>query len=106
VLDAVSVEQDTLCRVLGDCVLGAEIDRELGALTESAILRPAQQWFTYARYNQVFNVSTAEDAGSGPVDLRLDRVANMPLYQKLGREYAEKNVRLEQLYPRRVVQTT
>jgi hypothetical protein len=51
-------------------------------------------------------MSTAEDAGSGPVDLRLDRVANMPLYQKLGREYAEKNVKLEQLYPRRVVQTT
>lgn len=106
VLDAVSVEQDTLCRVLGDCALGAEIDRELGALTEATLLRPEQQWFTYARYNQVFNVSTAEDAGSGPVDLRLDRVANMPLYQKLGKEYAEKNVRVEQLYPRRVVQTT
>jgi len=33
-------------------------------------------------------------------------VANMPLYQKLGREYAEKNVSVEQLYPRKVVLST
>jgi len=32
--------------------------------------------------------------------MRLDRIANMPAYQKAGREYAETNVRLEHLYPR------
>jgi len=36
------------------------------------------------------------------LDMRLDRIANMPAYQKAGKEYAEANVRLEHLYPRRM----
>ncbi len=103
-IDAASQEQDVLCRALGDCVFGAPIDNELGALSGAgpSLLSGEQKRFTYVRYNQVFNVATPD----GPVqelDMRLDRIANMPSYQKAGREYAEANVRLEHLYPRKAV---
>ena len=99
-IDAVAVQQDMLCRVLGDCVFGDAIDSEVGDLAGPAA-GGGEKRFTYVRYNQVFNVASSAGPGESQVDMRLDRVANMPVYQRLGREYAAAHVRLEHLYPRR-----
>jgi hypothetical protein len=103
VLDAVSAEQDMLCRILGDCVFGDVLDREVGGLEGGAasLLGLDQARFTYARYDQILDMPATSDPNASPLDLRLDRVANMPAYQRLGRAYAAANVRLEHLYPRK-----
>jgi len=102
-IDAASTQQDMLCRVLGDCLHGAPLDKELGDLsgTDPSLLTANEKRFTYVRYNQVFNVTPADGTPVQELDMRLDRIANMPAYQQAGREYAESNVRLEHLYPRR-----
>jgi patatin-like phospholipase/acyl hydrolase len=102
-IDAASTQQDMMCRVLGDCMFGAALDKELGDLSglHPSLLTGDEKRFTYARYNQVFNVAPVEGTPIQELDMRLDRIANMPAYQQAGREYAEANVRLEHLYPRR-----
>ena len=99
-LDAVAVQQDTLCRVLGDCLFGAPIDRELGELHAATLLSGAEQKFTYVRYDQVLEGVRDPAPGGALLDLRLDRVENMPAFQRLGRAYAAANVQREHLYPR------
>ena len=101
-LSSVAIEQDLLCRILGDCVFGESIDREIGDLNAASLLSGDQQKFTYVRYDQVLNADSPTAASAvKPIDTRLDRVENMPMFQRLGREYAAANVRLESLYPRR-----
>jgi patatin-like phospholipase/acyl hydrolase len=91
-LDAASVQQDMLCRVLGDCVFGEPLDKEVGAVDTPSLLGAHEQKFTYVRYDQVMD--------RGPLDLSLDHAANMPIFQRLGRAYAAANVHSEHLYPR------
>ena len=99
-LGAVSVQQDTLCRVLGDCLFGEEIDREVGALTSATLLPPGEQKFTYVRYNRDLDTEVSGAPGQRPLDPSLDRVENMPVFQRVGREYAAANVKAEHLVPR------
>jgi hypothetical protein len=99
-IDAVAAEQDMLCRVMGDCLFGDVLDSEVGDLVPPAPSGPCEKWFSYVRYNKVFNAGAAGDAPAQPVDMRLDRIANMPVYQQLGREYAAAHVQLAQLFPR------
>jgi hypothetical protein len=100
-LGSVAIEQDVLCRILGDCVFGEAIDREMGELSTASLFSEVEQKFTYVRYDKVLNAGTATGASAAkPIDTRLDRVGNMPMFQQLGREYAAANVRLENLYPR------
>ena len=103
IIDAVSDEQDLVCRILGDCVFGEPIDREVGDLTMPSLLPAAEQKFSYVRYNKLFN----SDPGSSllakiPIDMQLDHVRNMPMFQQVGREYARDNIKIEHLYPRRL----
>lgn len=98
-LDTIAVQQDVLCRILGDCLFGEPIDRELGDLRAASLLSAAEQKFTYVRYDQLLEgVELAP--GQAPLDLRLDRVENMPAFQRLGCEYAASHVKREHLYPR------
>ncbi len=48
---AAANQQDTLCRVLGRCRHGAELDREVGALAGTNVGLFEPRLFTYARYN-------------------------------------------------------
>ena len=98
-IDAAAVQQDLLCRVLGDCLFGARIDRELGDLAGPTLLPPAEQRFSYVRYDQLLDDDESA-AGRPRLDLRLDRIESMPALQQLGREYAAAHVRREHLYPR------
>jgi hypothetical protein len=99
-IDAAAVQQDTLCRILGDCLFGARIDRELGDLAAPTLLGPAEQKFTYVRYDQLFDELPAPATGQPRLDLRLDRIESMPALQRIGHEYATANVKREHLHPR------
>ena len=97
---AAVVEQDMLCRVLGDCVHGAPIDREVGELAEATLFTPGEQKFTYVRYDRSVEAMFEEIGGFSPEKAKLDNLELIPLLQAAGRRYAEENVRLEHLYPR------
>lgn len=93
-IDAISVEQDFLCRVLGDCVHGAVLDSEVHALDTPTLLAAGEQKFTYVRYDQPFEAQVS-GAEAGMDDLRL-----IPRLQAMGRDYASRHVRRNHLYPR------
>ena len=91
--------QDLLGRVLGDCLFGERIDREVGDLLTPTMFGAAEQKFSYVRYDQLLD-DAASSPGQPRLDLRLDRIESMPALQQLGREYAAAHVKREHLYPR------
>lgn len=98
-IDAAAVQQDLLCRILGDCLFGERIDRELGDLAAPTLLDASEQKFSYVRYDQLLD-DTERAAGQPRLDLRLDRIESMPALQQLGRDYAAAHVTRAHLYPR------
>jgi hypothetical protein len=98
-IDSAAVQQDILCRILGDCLFGERIDRELGDLAAPTLLSPTEQKFSYVRYDQKLDDERIS-ARQPRLDLRLDRVESMPALTELGREYAAAHVKREHLYPR------
>jgi hypothetical protein len=98
-IDAAAVQQDLLCRILGDCLFGERIDRELGDVATPTLLGAAEQKFSYVRYDQLLD-DVERAPGQPRLDLRLDRIESMPALQQLGRDYAAAHVTREHLYPR------
>ncbi len=98
-LDAIAIEQDLLCRVLGECTFGAPIDRELGDLRGAGLLAPAEKKFRYVRYNEVLPQAevTAIERRTG-CKFDLDNLKLIPELTALGAAYADKNVRREHLF--------
>ncbi|NJM92440.1 MAG: patatin [Rhodospirillaceae bacterium] len=75
-------EQDLLCRVFGDCLVGDRIDRELGDLTAcSGPLAKEQKLFTYLRYNAELTREGLAALGCATVEprvvQRLDSIAGI-----------------------------
>ncbi len=94
-LEASTQQQDMLCRVLGECIFGESLDRELGDLRPSGLLAPAEKKFRYVRYNQNF---TAEEVAASSQKLGpflLDNLRLMDLLRTAGEQYAKASVRLE-----------
>lgn len=98
-IGAASVEQDFLCRVFGDCLHGDPLDVELGDLLAPTLLRPAEQKLSYVRYNQDLSSPEATRRG-GLKSQRIDDLRLMPQLISLGKQYADKHVKLEHLQPR------
>ena len=97
-IDATSVQQDMMCRVLGRCLFGDEIDSEVGALISEGVPHPDDKQFTYARYEHVFTdeeMQRAKTTYGG--DFTLDNLRIMPFFAEIGARYAEQHVRLEHL---------
>jgi hypothetical protein len=99
-LGSVAWEQDMICRVLGDCVHGAELDSEIGALQGPGLLGPDGQKFTYVRYDQVQKVVRADVKELPQKEGLLDDLSLIPALQDKGAQYAAENVQLRHLYPR------
>ena len=99
-IGAVAWEQDFLCRVLGDCMHGAAMDFEIGALERPSLLAAPEQKFIYARYDQPLDERHPKIKALPRGQFQLDNLKLIPLLQELGREYADKHVRLEHLEPR------
>lgn len=99
-LDAVVIEQDLLCRVLGACVFGERIDSEIGDLHGASLLTPAEKKFRYVRYNRIFTpeeIAGIERRTHQP--FQLDNIGLMPELIDLGTAYAVEHVRREHLFP-------
>ena len=95
------VDQDVNCRIVGRCVYGAEIDRELGDLiprdgagkiipTEVGLNRQ----FIYARYNAELTSKWLNDHGLGDVDpsqvAQLDSVEHIHDLVRVGKAVADQ----------------
>jgi hypothetical protein len=98
-IDDAAINQDLLCRVLGDCRHGSQLDSELGSLDAPTLLSPAEQKFSYVRYNCMMD---SKDVGNpmSPTELQLDNLRAIERLTSIGREYAAREVRRDDLYGR------
>jgi hypothetical protein len=95
-VQGIAVEQDYLCRCLGECIFGEQIDSEIGNLVGMPL--PGPRWFSYVRYNRSYLGKEAEKLLSdGSLLAKLDAVSAIPILREVGREYAAQNVKLEHL---------
>jgi hypothetical protein len=95
-IQGIALEQDYLCRCLGQCVHGEELDSEIGSL-EGAVL-PGRNWFSYVRYNKSYMGKAADELlRETPQLAEIDAVHAIPLLREVGRAYAQEHVRIEHL---------
>jgi uncharacterized protein len=103
------VDQDINCRMVGRCVYGDTIDRELGDLIprdDNGAIRPLSEdlgrAFLYARYNADLSSPWLNQRGLGDIDpgkvSRLDSVDYIPDLRRVGKNVAE-DVKLEHFGP-------
>jgi patatin-like phospholipase/acyl hydrolase len=95
-IQGVAWQQDYLCRCLGECIYGEQLDSEIGDLVGAKL--PGRNWFSYVRYNQSYKTDVlAELLRKDPHLAQLDAIQAIPLLEKVGRAYANEHVRLEHL---------
>jgi hypothetical protein len=91
-------EQDFLCRVFGDCVSGAPLDREIEDMIGSRGPLDAKL-FRYARYNAELTPEGLRALGCGDVDpasvQKLDSIDSLGGLQKVGKAVAAQRVNAE-----------
>jgi hypothetical protein len=114
-ISSAAVDQDKLCRILGDFVNGTEIrskdgrqilgsdeiDAEIGMLDAPSLFGAGEQKFTYVRYDAPFILTPAEARQLVTGQTEMDNIKLKPYLRRAGKEYAETHVCLEHLYPRR-----
>jgi hypothetical protein len=95
-IQGIALEQDFLCRCLGQCLYGEELDAEIGDLERAAL--PGRGWFSYVRYNRSYlGQAAAELLKKTPKLAAIDAVQAMPWLREIGRNYAREHVRIEHL---------
>jgi uncharacterized protein len=95
-IQGVGLEQDYLCRCLGQCIYGEELDSEIGNLEGVAL--PGRSWFSYVRYNKSYTGQAALELLQQDSKLsEIDAVRLMPQLREIGRGYAQEHVRIEHL---------
>ena len=90
-------EQDMLCRIFGDCLVGDQLDREIGDLIgESSRGAVQEELFTYARYNADLSTVGLAELGLGHLDpvkvQKMDSTDGMDEMREVGRAIAEQKV--------------
>jgi len=95
-IQGVALEQDYLCRCLGQCIHGEDLDSEIGALQGVAL--SGRDWFGYVRYNKSYMGRVADELlQRNPELAQLDAIRAVPLLQEIGRAYAEEHVQIGHL---------
>jgi len=95
-IQGIALEQDYVCRCLGECMHGEELDSEIGTL--EGVTLPGRSWFSYARYNQSYMGKAAEELlRHNPQLAKLDAVHSIARLRELGSEYAQEHVKIEHL---------
>jgi hypothetical protein len=95
-IQGVGLEQDYLCRCLGQCIHGEDLDSEVGNLEGCSL--PGRNWFSYVRYNKSYLGKAVEEVLQLNSEVaKIDAVRAMPLLLDIGREYAKEHVRIEHL---------
>jgi hypothetical protein len=97
---AALTEQDVLCRVFGDCLMGDIIESELNDLIGERGRGPVEpKLFTYVRYTADLSRKGLDAMGLNrirPEDVqKLDSVDAIPQMQEVGRAVAERKVKPE-----------
>lgn len=91
---AALVQQDTLCRIYGDCRVGAPLDRELYDLCGVDAPGGIPKAFSYCRYEPELSAEGLVDLGMNDVPVQnvqqMDSVAHMADLTRLGKAYAQK----------------
>jgi len=89
-------QQDYLCRVLGECIFGEDLDGEIEGLVREKL--PGARLFSYVRYNRSYKMEeVVEFLRSRQHFTQIDAVSAIPILRDVGRIYAENNVKLEHL---------
>ena len=93
-------EQDMLCRIFGDCLVGDPLDREIGDLIgESSRGAIREKLFTYARYNADLGTAGLAELGLGHLDpvkvQKMNSTDGMNEMREVGRAIAGRKVRAE-----------
>jgi hypothetical protein len=97
-IDSSSVEQDMICRALGECRAGGEIDSEIGDLKNCGLEKQRPASFGYARYDLLYTPDQIARAQSiTHQGFALDNTKLIPLLRELGAAYAAEHVRIEDL---------
>ncbi|KJS03959.1 MAG: hypothetical protein VR73_16040 [Gammaproteobacteria bacterium BRH_c0] len=91
IMGATSSNQDLLCRVLGNCVYGDEIDSEIGDLVGSSVTQSTKKLFSYVRYNIRFDAAESMQIASS--QNKLDNLNLLPILKEVGQEYADNKVK-------------
>ena len=93
-IGSVAIEQDMLCRVLGDCRFGASVDLEQGELRGPGLLADAEKKVSYVRYDRAFSATeTAAFERATRKQFSLDNLDLIPDLIRLGEDYARAHVR-------------
>lgn len=95
-LSAASTEQDLLCRLFGKCVVGDEIDSEIGDLIAAETPWPKQ--FTYCRYDLELSTPAFRAMGCDVDPLCLHTLDDVPRFADalaVGRAFAKAMIRRE-----------
>jgi uncharacterized protein len=90
-------EQDFLCRVFGRCLVGDQLDREVGDMIDSSgPLRANAKLFTYLRYNAELTEIGLSEIGCGNIDpaavQKLDSILAIDLLRRIGEEVGMRKV--------------
>ncbi|MEQ1844346.1 MAG: patatin, partial [Nitrospira sp.] len=91
-------EQDFLCRVFGRCLVGEDLDREVGDLKTAKGPLGQSKLFTYVRYNAELTLEGLKKLGLPGIKpehvQQLDSVEHIPDLQQVGQAVA-KSVKSE-----------
>jgi hypothetical protein len=96
-METINQHQDMMCRVLGECRFGDDIDMEIGGLKGAALLSAAEKKFSYARYNKLFTATEIAGLKSLHGPFEMDNLKLVDYLKKTGAEYAAVHVRLEDI---------
>jgi len=97
-IDSSSLQQDLMCRVLGHCRVGNEIDGEIGDLKSADAAAAPGHNFTYLRYDLLFSpeqIARAQQIASS--GFAIDNLKLIPLLRDIGAAYAAEKLRDEDL---------
>src|ERR1700720_835580 len=71
-MDAISLQQDMVCRTIGLCKAGEQMYSEIGSLRDMSPTEVARRKFTYLRYDRLYSPEELESArryGKGELSL-------------------------------------
>jgi hypothetical protein len=95
-IQGIAWQQDYLCRCLGKCLYGDELDGEIGNLISAQL--PGSRWFSYVRYNQSYKIEAVEELlKTYPRLSQIDAVHAIPALREIGQKYAAENIKLDHL---------
>jgi len=99
-INSIEFQQDMLCRSFGKCIVGNELDGEIGDLVEDRGLGAVdEKLFTYIRYNPSLDRDGLDALGLQHIEpekvSNLDDVQNVQIMREVGQAMAKHRVRGE-----------